>query len=294
MKPLRGWIIPEDDARAMLLPLGPGHCPEFTFYADASADTELCFHLRTTERPDNFTPDVSLASVRVPLPAGLNRKVVARFPVTLDQTRYCFVCIDPDAVARLHLSDFRMTGVLSLNRSERYGRQEPPDGSGFDAFEFWVPHRRPGGKNLAMDVAPPLVPFFAASLTNGVNRPTSSPNAWVAALEDHKPTLTLRWPEPVSITSVVLCFDTDFDHPLESVLMTHPEEVSPFCVRRVTIKNEAGHVLAEIQENHLSQRTIRLNEPCRTRQLTLELSHPESGSPAALFGVRCYGDEKAE
>ena len=67
-------------------------------------------------------------------------------------------------------------------------RQEPPEGSGIDSFEFWIPLRRPGGKNFALRIDPPLATFGPGNLTNGIARPTRQPNAWVAALEDPDPT----------------------------------------------------------------------------------------------------------
>ena len=49
----------------------------------------------------------------------------------------------------------RMTGLVSVfqkyNKSvAKSSRQEPPEGLGIDAFDFWVPERRPQGFNLAM------------------------------------------------------------------------------------------------------------------------------------------------
>jgi len=33
------------------------------------------------------------------------------------------------------------------------------------------------------------------------------------------------------INRIILNFDTDFDHPMESVQMGHPENRVPFCVK---------------------------------------------------------------
>ena len=59
----------------------------------------------------------------------------------------------------------------------------------------------------------------------------------MAALEDEQPCLRLTWSRPQTISRVELTFDTDYDHPMESVLMGHPERVMPFCVPNLVVLN---------------------------------------------------------
>lgn len=282
-----------DSAWAMLLPLPPGPCPTFTFQADVTEPTTIEFELRTAEQPGNFTPDFLLSRHSLAVDTGLNRALQVQFPVTIDRPRYVFVCLAANPAVRMHLSDQRLTGVLAVTRSFNKSvgsstRQEPPAGTGFDSFEFWLPPRRPGGKNLALEIDPPLRVFGTDNLGNGLTRPTDGANAWLARPDDPAPTLTLQWAEPVPISRIQLCFDPDFDHPLESVLMGHPETVSPFCVPAVSISDDQGRIIAELKENHLSLREIGLTSPTVVRSLTLRLTPPVGGAPAALFAVRCY------
>jgi hypothetical protein len=191
------------------------------------------------------------------------------------------------------VSEVRLTGVLAVSQKfnravAKTPRQEPPPGIGIESFEFWIPQRRPEGKNLALQIHPPLISFGVANLTNGKQRPTRQPNAWVAALDDPQPKLTLRWKSPQTISRIELAFDPDFDHAMESVLMGHPERVTPFCVRRYTVRDTAGRVLAQCTENHQARNIIRLAEPVQTDQLTLELMAPSAYVPVALFEIRCY------
>lgn len=158
-----------------------------------------------------------------------------------------------------------------------------------DAFEFWCPQRRPAGKNLAFKVENGLACFQPENIRNGVQRPTSQPNAWVADFEDSQPTLTLTWPEAQTISRVELFFDTDYDHPAETVLMHHPENVMPFCVREYQLLDDQGNVVFEKYKNHLTRNSIEFTKPFTTTILILKLRHPSATSPAALFEVRCYG-----
>ena len=107
---------------------------------------------------------------------------------------------------------------------------------------------------------------------------------------DDRPTITFKWPEPKSIARVELVFDTDYDHPMESVLMGHPEEVMPFCVRDIEVISGDGRVVAKIDGNHQSRRTLHFEPALSTETLTLRLNAPHASGPAALFEVRCYAE----
>jgi len=279
-------------SRAMLLPLGRGPVPTVTFFVEASEPTTLETDLRVAGKPGNFTPDVTLAAQSFQLAAG-TREIRLDFGVTLDQPQYAFFCLLRNPAISVKQSEQRVTGILSLSQSmnaavAKGARQEPPEGIGIESFEFWLPSRRPGGKNLAIAVEPPLMPFSPVSVANGVARPVATPNAWVADPDDPLPTLTLSWTEPQSIARIDLVFDTDFDHPLESVLMGHPEREIPFCVKRYRIASDCGAIVFDSGANHQSRNTIRLEPAVRTRALRIEVLETR-GLPAALFEVRCYG-----
>jgi len=219
--------------------------------------------------------------------------VTVDFDARLERSQYAFVCIMPNPAVRVRLSDARVTGVLSLAHQvnakvAESAVQTPPDDCGLDTFEFWLPQRRPRGANLAIGFDPPLQDFDAANVTRGPARPTTGANAWVAHPADEKPTLTLSWDAPRTVGRIELAFDTDFDHPMESALLGHPENVMPFCVRRYTIRDDKGDVVAAIEGNHQTRNTIRLDRPITTRQLTIEARHPSTLVPAAIFQVRCY------
>ncbi len=289
-----GPSLPLAQAWAQMLPVAAGRMPRLTFTANVVDSTTLCVELRTSDRPTNHTPDVLLAQRQVVLTAGEHVDLVLDFEVEIDTPRYVFVCFRSNPDVALWTSQQRVTGVLSAaqkwNRAvSNYGKQEPPAGMdlGVESFEFWTPERRPGGLNLALACEPPLAVFGPANVTNGVARPTSGPNAWVAAFDDVHPSLVLRWDAPQTIRRVELSFDTDFDHPMESVLMTHPERAMPFCVKSLRLCID-GREAARIEDNHQTRRQIVLAEPVEATCLALEVLETWSDAPAALCEVRCY------
>jgi hypothetical protein len=190
-------------------------------------------------------------------------------------------------------SEQRFTGLLTvfnqINKAvSNFGKQEPPEGIGMDTFEFWCPQRRPEGQNLAMQFTEKIDAFSAVNIKNGIDRPTYQPNAWVADLSDSTPTITLTWNEPQTIQAIDLFFDTDYDHPMESVLMTHPESVMPFCVRNYVLKDENGNIIKAVKDNYQTINNIVLNEAISTKKIVLEVEHPSENVPAAVFAIRCY------
>jgi len=283
-----------DHSAAMMIPAGPGPFPAVEFLVDVESETDLTIELRVSSKSCNHTPDVTLASTIVHLPPGTGRPVEVKFDVAMEEPRYAFVCLMRNPAVLARLSDSRVTGILSLVQKfnpalAKSPSQEPPEGSGLERFEFWLPQRRPAGKNLAMRIDPPLDIFRVANVLNGHQRPVSHPNAWVADPADPAPRLRLQWPEARTISSLVFYFDTDFDHPMETVLLTHPETVTPFCVRDLSISDgRTGKQLALLKDNHQTIRTIRFEQSAVTDVLDIELTPPGNGVPAALFEVRCY------
>ena len=71
------------------------------------------------------------------------------------------------------------------------------------------------------------------------------------------------WASPQAIRRIELSFDTDFDHPLEHVLMGHPERVIPFCVKAFHICAD-GREVASVTDNHQTRRIVNLPAPLTT------------------------------
>ena len=340
-----------DESQAMLLPIAAGMMPRVTIRARARVNTTLIAELRTSSREGNFTPDVVLGRLEIPLhvaaddeltgeaPAfGLNASdesvdgssdsnrfgdavaIAARQRVKSrsgrrtagaegDQTlieltfqchfakaAYTIDCLQANHEVEVAVSDRLVTGAMCVfhqgnARVSKGMVQLPPDGIGIDKYEFWTPKRRPEGKNLAVQIDPPLTSFGPENAVNGIGRPTTAPNAWAAAWDDPQPSLRLRWAKERLIARVELVFDTDLDHALESVLMWHSETTMPCCVRNVRLRGYGGQLLAERRDNHQTRMAIELSPPVRTDELTIDVDAPAPHVPASLFEVQCYGPQ---
>ena len=276
--------VPLDRSRAQLLPLAAGPVPRLTLTVDVAAPTTLRVEIRTGSRPDDYTPDVLLAARDVELPAGAGQPVTLDVDAIVDVPRYAFLVLRRNDDVSVRTTTRRLTGLLSVAHTST---QEADEALGRPRVEFWTPERRPGGRNLALSIDPPLRAWPVASLGNGHARPTAEPNAWAPALDDERPTVRLRWAEPRRVARVELGFDTDFDHPMESVLWGHPERAMPFCVRHYVVR-AGDRVVAERTDNHQTRDTLTFEPPLETDELSVEVVAGHGATPPAVFAIRCY------
>jgi hypothetical protein len=291
---------------AQLIPLkfGPQQPPlELVLHPYADAPTELRVELRVASSLKHHTPDVILAGQNISLHPGRNCTPLAfdlsQHPA-LDKERpdetisaYGFLTVLKNPAVKLQFSEQRISGLLSVFNAvneavSNYGKQSPSTDIGVEEFEFWCPQRRPAGQNLALRFKTPLNAFSVENIRNGWQRPTQEPNAWVAAFEDSNPSLLLEWPERQIIKNIVLSFDTDFDHPMETVLIHHPENVMPFCLQSYRIIDDQEKVIYEKNDNHETRNEIILPQAITTKSLKLEFKAPGNNVPVSLFEIRCY------
>jgi len=277
---------------AQLLPAGPGDQIKISFEIDAEEDTSLSLQLRVSTKQINYTPELILESHEVSVNKGKGILTVD-FDHIIGEEQYVFVCILKNELVSVKTSTMFLSATMMLmNRYNKAvatsGVQLPPDGIGIDSFEFWLPSRRPAYQNLAFKLSEGLEPYQVSNLHNGFCRPTNKANAWVADLNDKNPCVTLNWNEPVQIRRIVLFFDSDFDHPLESTLRVHPERVVPHTVNNYKILDAEGNVICERSGNYQTVNEVLLDSAISTSSIRIFLEHPGANVPAALFEVQVF------
>lgn len=287
--PFNGSWIPLEFSSAQLLPLEIGIKYSFTVQLKVTESTIFVIELRRAERVQNYTPDTIVERLEIRVNKG-EQEVKFSFNNTFYQNQYGFICFEKNEFIQIKSSKNRITGLVSVfqkyNKAvAKSSKQEPQGDIGVDAFEFWVPERRPLGNNIAMHIEPTIDAYSPKNIVNGYIRPTIRSNAWVANLEDKNPTLTLKWNEEQIINKITLYFDTDYDHPMETVQMGHPENVMPFCVRNYDIIDESGKILANVRDNYQTINVITLDNPVKSKAISLILQHPSEVVPASVFEV---------
>lgn len=289
---LCGEMLKLDHSCAALLPLPVGPFPSFSVMVEALAETTLRAELWKSAKPGNFTPEILLATASVDCRPGKMQEALLQFEGEMSAPGYVFLIFPVNRQIRLAQTDTRIPGILTVHHTRnasvaKSATQQPPLNSGVDSFAFWLPKRRPAARDIALAFHPPLRAFEAAQVTNGIARPVNAVNGWVPAVHDRTPWLRFRWPEPQQIHSIQIVFDTDYDHPMESVLMTHPEYAIPSCVRRFQVRSADGAVLADVREHHQSRWRLQLPKPVVTDAILVEIFDTWGGLPA-IYEVRCY------
>lgn len=291
--PADGEMQVLDESVAQMVPLKAGDgLKGIGVQLSASEETSLEVELRISSKPFNHTPDIILESKSFPLCSG-NQQLELNFDAVIPNEQYAFLTFKKNPLVQLQYTKERLTGVLSVFNTineavSNWGKQTPGSDIGIDEFEFWCPKRRPGGHNIAIQSQAPFHIFTAENIINGIDRPVQSPNAWVADLDDATPTLTIRWDTKVSIGKLSLFFDTDYDHPMETVQMTHPENRMPFCVEKYKVYDGQNRLVYEQTDNHQSINELLFPEKLNTDELRIVLEHPSAFIPASLFAVKCY------
>ncbi|TXE13902.1 FAD-dependent oxidoreductase [Seonamhaeicola algicola] len=289
--PFDGKWFPLQISAAQLLPLKANEKYQFKVAVKAEKATTLHVELRTSEKSKNYTPEVVLETQTFNLEAG-EQTITISFSNGMPQNQYGFVTFLSNESVSLKTSKKRYSGILSVfngvNKAvSNNGKQVPPPNIGVDEFEFWTPHRRPEGENIAMAIEPAIQAFNSENLGNGYVRPWGQVNAWVANLNDEKPTLKVTWQAAKEISEIKLFLDPDYDHPLESTLMGHPEEVVPFMLKNYVIKDLEGNTLQTVKGNYQAINTLKFNEPLKLKGFIIEAEHPSKDVPATIFEILC-------
>ncbi|MDR1719981.1 MAG: FAD-dependent oxidoreductase [Dysgonamonadaceae bacterium] len=279
-----------DISVGQLLPLVSNTRYAFEVALKVMESTNLNVELWTSTKTHNYTPDLLIENICYHLSEG-TQYLKINFEQTLSEDQYAFLIFRSNLNVKIQCSEKRFSGIVSVFNSinpavNNYGKQMPPRDSGFEAFEFWCPERRPNGKNLAMRIAPAIVSFSVLNIINGFIRPYLRPNAWVADLNDSNPWLMLEWEKVQIIHSLTFYFDTDYDHPMESVQMGHPEDVIPFCVRNYKIYDMDNKLIFEKKDNYQTINKIVLEESIQTNRIKVVFEKASSDVPVALFEIR--------
>ena len=274
---------------AQMLPLKANKNYKVRVLVNAEEKTDLKVELRTSIKPENYTPEVILESQLFNLEQG-EQYIDVEFSNTLENNQYGFITFLSNEKISVKTSDNRFTGVLSVfngvNKAvSNNGKQTPPDNIGVDTFEFWTPHRRPEGKNIAMEISPAIEAFEVENLSNGYVRPGKTVNAWVADINDKKPTLKIEWDSEQELSEIKLFLDSDYDHPMESTLMGHPEDIVPFCLGNYKIKDVNGTVLCEKEDNHQTINTWHFKQKHKTKGIIIETEKSQTHVPVSIFEI---------
>lgn len=272
-----------------MLPFDAGIYYRIEIEVKCDTVTDLTVDLMISSKSYNYTPDLTLDTQTHHLNHGIQRLSIL-FQNTLAVSQYAFILFKRNDHVAIRTSEQRITGILSVfnkfNKAvNNLGKQIPPANSGFESFDFFTPERRPGGKNIAFNLFPSLQCFAPEQLRNGYIRPYLRPNAWVADLGDEKPELMIDFGKLTKISRIRLYFDTDYDHPMETVQWNHPENDMPFCVSNYQVFDDQSTPIASVKGNYQTINTLEFSTICYTKFLRIIFERKYSTIPVSLFQI---------
>lgn len=281
---------------AQILPLAANNTYIFKVKLQASEETSITLILKRSSKKTHFTPDIDLESKTFQLKKGI-QEITFSSDKNIDENFYAYVCFMQNEAVDIMLSDERFIGVMTVLQKEtpavsNYGKQEPPENIGIDAFDFWTPEKMPGGKNIAMTIEPPVENFSSQNILNNNVRPTADgySNVWQAELNDKNSQLKISWWEKQKISMLRLFFDCDFDNALPSVFVTHPNAEIPFTVKKYKIYDDKKNMIYEKSDNYQAINTVVFDEPINTNELTIILAKKDENIPVGLYKISAYSE----
>lgn len=287
------WLRLEASA-AQMMPLAAGPVPNATFRVRARKATTLKTRFVTSADANNHSPEIILAESSHELGADEEQEIVISCQTPLAVAQYGYYTFLGNEEVEVRCTTQRVTGILTVfflyaqAESDMWGNTKKTCDIGIDAFELWSPRRRPDGHNFALRLSTPIAPYSAEQVGNGIYRPTSVTNAWVADPSDSNPAVSLEWSAPQMISRVVLDFDPDWDHTMESVIRWHPDRAMPFTVRDFQLESETGEIILKVTDNYLARYETKLPESTSVKRLTVRIFGMNGACPAAVFGIGVY------
>ena len=272
---------------AQLLPQQTDDSQILTVPVKADCSTSLTVQIRLAEKPGNYTPDCVVAELEFSLSEG---ETTIDVPLKAqERQQYVFVCFMENEYVSVGLSSHLVSGLMTVRQGglakvSTQARQKAPASLGVESFDFWVPERRPQGKNIAFSSHVPVHKFAKENLLEGAFRPTVSPNAWVAHQEQSPAWMHFVWKIPIEAQDLILYFDCDYDHPLESVQYHHHDRVMPHLVDEFRILCN-GEQVFETRSNHQGVVRVRLPEGLVIEDLKVLMTNTQ-GHAVSVFGVR--------
>ena len=280
---------------AQMLPIEAGPVPTFKITALATAQTIIIVQLRASQKPFNYTPEIILQEKQFKLQPGTNDLDI-QFTANNPHSQYVFLAFMQNEAVAIQTTLSRVSALMTV---ELECIQKPPSGVGVETFERWTPVRRPMGHNLALTVTPPIKAWSHANICNGVSRPTKRTNCCIPMPDESgRKMITIAWDVPVQLGRVVVQFDTDYDHALESVLRGHPERNMPFCVKKwrvLDLSREGVEVELFCEDNnHLSRRIAAIHPARSIDRFSVEILEVNGDDDVlgGIFEIRAYESSK--
>ncbi|MET2985600.1 FAD-dependent oxidoreductase [Aureibaculum conchae] len=283
-----------DTNTAQLLPFEANKTYKISVSVKAEKDTTLTIALKGSSTNKHFTPDIDIQASKFELDKGI-QDITFTLEEGFSKDCYTYLCFMKNEDVQVQLSEELYPGIITVKQKvnkavSNFGRQDPPNDVGIDAFDFWTPDRKPAGQNIAMQIEPPIDKFNLENINNLEQRPTSNGyvNAWVSNLNDKSPNVVCRWKKTQKIKQVKLFFDANFDDSLESILLTHKNSEIDTVVKSYKIFDDKNKLVYQCEDNYQTINKIDFEEELETTSLKFLFDKPNINIPVSVFKIAVF------
>ncbi|HEX3815101.1 MAG TPA: FAD-dependent oxidoreductase [Mycobacteriales bacterium] len=254
---------------------------------DARAGTEMIVDLYDPMLGQNYVPERLVATDTVAVGPGEKQWVQLRLPFNPDRAGNAFLRLHANPEVSVYLADEPTPGMLCFSRV-------PPAEDVQEPSREWSAkplHRR----SVCLKATPDTGAYAPAKVIDGFARPFAGPHEWVS--EPIAPgaaeSLTLTWPEPVTVGQLDLIFDDDVN---EDLINLHhhrtPFEIMPSLVRdyRVEAWQDGWIPIATVESNRTRHHRHTPAEPVSTARIRVSVAATNGDPSARIVAVRAYAE----
>ncbi|MCP2322996.1 hypothetical protein HDA40_001503 [Hamadaea flava] len=274
------WALAAD--AGIVVPVDPAF-DGVRLLVSATEATELRVELHDPELGQNYVPRRLVTAAQVVVAAGEKQWVDVPLAWRPDAPGNAFLVVGANPAVSLWSAGTPTPGVLCLTRVPLRPQDETPQ-----LLREWTdaPH-------FCVD-AGPTTAYAPEKAVDGYQRPFGGPHMWVSA--ELPASLTLDWPEPITVARVDVLADDDVN--VDLINLHHhrtPDAIMPTLVRdyRIEARNAAGEwqVIVEVTGNRQRRQAYDLPEAIVTDALRIEVTATNGVPRAHLAAIRVYGPE---
>ena len=269
----------------MVVPVDPA-LDGFELLVDSSGGS-LMVELHDPVKPQNYLPAQLIDSCTVDVPAGEKRWIQIPLAWRPSAPSNAFVVLRSTPDISVHTASTGLPGTIHLTR-----REPAPDEQWTEQFRAWKHILPRAGLCIRLGETSAYTP---EKVIGGHARPYGGPNLWSSEdlAWDPNPWLELTWPEPVTLSEIVVVLDADVQ---EDLINLHhhrtPFESLPTLLSAydLEIRNGSGpwQQIAQVTANHHRTQHHHLQTPTQATHLRLT-THETNGAPRAhVVSIRTY------
>jgi hypothetical protein len=280
-----------DVDRLIMFPAQPGLLPWAEVLLTARADATLNWQLHRPDGSGLTIPAAVVAAGSVVLKRGEAQWVRIPLNASIESADNHMLELKQNPDIDWHLADCKVLGLKSFSQVAQRHERGVNEHARFSCLRAssW------GGKHQCYCLRLPEDAriYAPANVLNGFARPFKGVNAWVSKVTDFAQPewLELSWKNAVSISEILLRFDSDLDRHVTAMWRKAPHASEPDLIKEYDVDarvNGAWQTAVKITGNHLRHRVHKLERGLNADAVRLVVKSTHGAARAHVYEMRVY------